>query len=594
MAPDLPAANQRSGELTARASGAMKGHGKVRRLFSSRARQEAAASAAPVLAELAEFLEHARALLSAIKATSLTDDVLWQHYRQNNSDFVATLESSGVRAAVAVSASGGAVAPGQQRGGSWPGQQSVRVPAGPPPPPDPFGNLPPELAKAIEAFDLKPGPLTASLRRYQEFGARFLAVQGRSVLGDDMGLGKTVEVLACMCHLHALGKRHFFVVAPNSVCINWVREVNKHTRLAAFLVHGQGRETMLRQWQSEGGVAITTYGTLAAVAPQIGSVDLLVADEAHLIKNPSATRTTVFRNLAGNAKGVALLTGTALENRLEEMGSIVSLVRPNLSYLVDQLVNVFQPDPLETRHRLAEVYLRRTQRDVLTELPEMTQVEEWVTLEGDHLRTYQAALLSSLMAARQAAVVGADRVDSPKLERLGELLENYRSEGRKVVVFSFFRRVLDLVSQVAGGCAQINGSVPAAERQRIIDAFSNTQGFAVLASQIDAGGLGVNLQAANVVVLMEPQWKPSTERQAVARVHRMGQVDKVMVHRLLARDTVEEWMIKLLAAKQVTFDTYADPSSLKDASAMAADGAMPAIDAELRAMIEQQRARVSL
>lgn len=178
------------------------------------------------------------------------------------------------------------------------------------------GGLPAGIAMDVENTRLLTGPLTASLRRYQTFGARYLILQERSLLGDDMGLGKTVQVLAAMCHLHALGARHFLVVAPNSVLVNWCREVEKHTEMLPHLLHGADRDDRLQQWRDIGGVAVTTYGTLPKLMEDIDKVDYLAVDEAHMAKNPDAARSKAVAQVANQSQHVTLMTGTALENRL--------------------------------------------------------------------------------------------------------------------------------------------------------------------------------------------------------------------------------------------------------------------------------------
>ena len=125
-----------------------------------------------------------------------------------------------------------------------------------------YGDIPFDIANRVELSPLDQGPLRATLRRYQDFGARYLIVQKRTLLGDDMGLGKTVQVLAAMCHLHANGGRHFFVVAPNSVLVNWQREAAKHTELPAYLAHCAGREDRVASWISKGCLALTSFLTL--------------------------------------------------------------------------------------------------------------------------------------------------------------------------------------------------------------------------------------------------------------------------------------------------------------------------------------------
>jgi SNF2 family DNA or RNA helicase len=301
-----------------------------------------------------------------------------------------------------------------------------------------------------------------------------------------------------------------------------------------------------------------------------------------------------------------------MENRISEFCSLVDTLQPPQDVVLDPAsLLLVEGDPDAFQERLSPVYLRRNQEDVLLELPERLDMDEWVDLEAADAATYHDAVAAGdIMAMRQAATLGsafgstapdpivggaavpspADQPPSAKLDRLADLFEEYRVEGRKLLVFSFFRRVLDAVSALAGGCPQITGDLTPEHRLALVDAFTQQPGFAVLASQVEAGGVGINVQAASVVVLMEPQWKPSTENQAIARAHRMGQTRRVVVHRLLARDTVDEWLVQLVREKQGLFDDYARPSAVKDASEAATDGAL----AEQAVAAERQRLGIAV
>jgi SNF2 family DNA or RNA helicase len=482
-------------------------------------------------------------LKKAASRTSTPDESLLK-YRRNNASFIASLE----RLHIQLDPLGGTLIRGLQ------------------------GGLPAGIAMDVENTRLLTGPLTASLRRYQTFGARYLILQERALLGDDMGLGKTVQVLAAMSHLHALGARHFLVVAPNSVIINWCREVEKHTEMSPVLLHGPERDERLAQWRTEGGVAITTYGTLSKLIDDIETVDYFAADEAHMAKNPEAIRTKAVAQAADRSQYVALMTGTALENRLSELQYLVQIVQPGLmpelNKIIDHPSGVIKPE--DVVRALAPAYLRRTQADVLTELPERVELEEWVDLTDADKKAYDAAKID-MMSRRLAVNVGDGTRTSAKYERLSEILEEHVDAKRKVVVFSYFRQTIEDVCALAGGAPRITGDTSGAQRQHIIDEFSTDPTATVLVSQIEAGGLGINLQAAQVVILMEAQFKPSIEWQAIARVHRMGQSRSVMVHRLLARNTIEERLVQLIAEKTQIFKNFAHDSSVRDASQMAID-----------------------
>jgi SNF2 family DNA or RNA helicase len=239
---------------------------------------------------------------------------------------------------------------------------------------------------------------------------------------------------------------------------------------------------------------------------------------------------------------------------------------------LDRAVGVAGADAF--RKAVAPVYLRRNQDDVLTELPERIEQEDWVELSADDLEVYGDAVESgNFMAMRRAAYVVDDVERSAKLGRLAQILADAADEGRKVIVFSFFLDVLEVVHRLAAPHAfgPLTGSVPPVERQALVDRFGAADGYAVLVSQIQAGGVGLNIQAASVVVLTEPQWKPSTEEQAIARCHRMGQTRRVQVHRLLAEDCVDSLVLEVVRRKRALFDDYARESDLKDTSPDAVD-----------------------
>jgi SNF2 family DNA or RNA helicase len=206
--------------------------------------------------------------------------------------------------------------------------------------------------------------------------------------------------------------------------------------------------------------------------------------------------------------------------------------------------------------------LRRNQEDVLAELPERIEVEDWVPLT-DAARYRAEVKAGNLMGMRLAA---SAITGSEKLERLAEIVDEATGEGHKVVVFTYFLEVLEAVNRKLGPAVTgtIEGQVPPSARHDLIRHFAATDGPAVLLSQIEAGGVGMNLQAASVVVLCEPQWKPATEDQAIARAHRMGQVRRVQVHRLLTKDSIDERIREVQEGKALLFDDYARTSDADD------------------------------
>ncbi|MFC9183435.1 DEAD/DEAH box helicase [Streptomyces globisporus] len=454
------------------------------------------------------------------------------------------------------------------------------------------GFLPAGIADRVRALRLDDTRLRVSLRGYQAFGARFALAQKRVIIGDEMGLGKTVQAIAALAHLAARGETHFLVVCPASVLINWTREIRARSTLRAVPVHGAERVEAFADWRGTGGVAVTTFDALHLL-PEGAVAELrpgmLVVDEAHFVKNPEARRSRAVAGWAERVERVLFLTGTPMENRVEEFRSLVRQLRPELAPSVSTTHGAAGSRAF--RRAVAPAYLRRNQADVLAELPALIQVDEWEEFGSEDREAYREAVASGrFMRMRRAAY--AVPGTSAKLERLRELVDEARDNGLKVVVFSYFREVLATVGEALGPDAfgPLSGSVPPARRQELVDAFSSVEGHAVLLCQIEAGGTGLNMQAASVVILCEPQIKPTLEHQAVARAHRMGQVRTVQVHRLLATDSVDQRLVELLARKDRLFDAYARRSDLAETTPDAVDVS----DAELaRRIVEEEQQRLT-
>lgn len=455
------------------------------------------------------------------------------------------------------------------------------------------GFLPADLAERIARQQLDRTHLKVSLRGYQEFGARFVLAQRRVILGDEMGCGKTVEAIAALAHLRAEGAQHFLVICPASVLINWMREVAAHSTLRPHRMHGPGREQNAAQWVAKGGVGVTTFEAVQSLAvPGSVRIAMLVVDEAHYVKNPDTQRSRTVRDWAARADRVVFLTGTPMENRVQEFRNLVDYLQPSLVDSVHDADGVAGSRAF--RKAVAPAYLRRNQEDVLAELPELVQVDEWEEFGPQDLEVYrQAVAARNFMAMRRAAYASGSPRNSAKLRRLVEIVDEARDSGRKVVVFSNFRDVLDTVCEALGGRAlgPLTGSVPPAKRQEMVDAFAANKGHAVLVSQIQAGGVGLNMQAASVVILCEPQVKPTLETQAIARAHRMGQIHKVQVHRLLIADSVDQRMLELLDSKTMLFDAYARRSELAETAPQALDLTEAAL---ARRVVDAERARLGL
>jgi len=499
------------------------------------------------------FLKNALSGEYAAKANELlgdkSDAVIWADYENNSASYFTTLEQ---------------LCPGLTGLG------------------DGEYKLPKELAEEVSKQNAVLDGLNVELRRYQEWGVKYALHQKNMLLGDEMGLGKTVQAIAAMVSLRNTGATHFVVVCPASVLTNWIREVTKMSSLPVIKVHGNDREKALEQWKNEGGVAVTTYETTGHFEfDEDFKFSMLVVDEAHYIKNPSAQRTQNVINISKHADRMLFMTGTALENRLEEMVNIVSILQPDTAAKIKSLTNskittnamssatgtnkdlgLIKYTP-EFQQALAPVYFRREREEVLGELPELTDTKEWCTLLPEEKKIYESAVKEGKFTeSRRVSWTSEDLEKSSKAIRLKELVDEATEDGRKVIVFSFFLDTIQKVQTVLGDkcIGPINGSIPPAKRQEMVDAFNEAPEGAVLVSQIMAGGTGLNIQAASVVILCEPQLKPSIENQAISRAYRMGQTRNVLVYRLLCENTVDEQIVKLLEDKQKVFDAFAGDS----------------------------------
>ncbi|MGJ6968318.1 DEAD/DEAH box helicase [Streptosporangium sp. G11] len=476
------------------------------------------------------------------------------------------------------------------------------------------GFLPDDISSRVKAQDLDDTHRRVSLRGYQSFGARFALAQRRVILGDEMGLGKTIEAISALAHLWARGERHFLVACPASVLINWMREIETRSTLRAYSLRGGDRTAALAEWIRTGGVAVTTIDTLHRLEiPADVTLGMFVVDEAHYVKNPAARRSQAVARWCGRTDRVLFMTGTPMENRVEEFRNLIGYLRPDLlpgirngetaALATVAGAGVGAARARSFRRAVAPVYLRRNQEDVLTELPDLVHVDEWEEFSPADLAAYRKAVSGgNFMAMRRAAYAVPET--SAKLQRLLELVDEAAGNDLKVVVFSYFRDVMAAVHGALGGPGApgspgdpggrvhgpISGDLDTARRQQVIDEFTAAPGHAVLLSQIQAGGIGVNLQAASVVIICEPQVKPTMESQAVARAHRMGQVRKVQVHRILTADSVDQRMLDILRGKSGLFDTYARRSDLAESTPDAIDISEQTL---ARQIVEEEQRRLA-
>ena len=423
--------------------------------------------------------------------------------------------------------------------------------------------LPEKLADQIKTTSFDTTGLKCELRTYQTWGVRYILHQGNALLGDEMGLGKTVQAIAVMTALKNKGAKKFLVVCPASVIENWVREVRKHSDLTCIKIHGSEKQLQANAWLAGLDVGVTNYESTGSIELDSSrKLDLVVVDEAHYIKNPSAKRSINTLNLCKQAKHVLFMSGTPLENKVDEMVGLVSHLNKRAASEADKFATRFRST--EFRDALAPVYYRRKREDVLSELPDLIENSEWCPMGPEELQKYYLTLrMRNAMQIRRLSWNVPNPNGSSKLKRLREIVADAKDENRMVLVFSFFLDTIDVVRSAFGSACYgpISGSTPLNKRQQIIDSFDAAPAGSVLVAQIQSGGTGLNIQSASVVVLCEPQYKPSIENQAISRAYRMGQSRNVLVYRLLCKDTIDERIMSILDRKQGDFNAFADKST---------------------------------
>lgn len=439
------------------------------------------------------------------------------------------------------------------------------------------------LLKQIQATPLFLESFHTELRHYQEFGTKYILHQKRVLLGDEMGLGKTIQAIAAMHHLHHEGHRYFLVICPASVLLNWKREVDKLTDMQAYILHGESFGDY-EKWKSDGGIAIINYeGLDKIIFDKDFPLDMVVVDEAHFVKNKDAQRTRHTIRIIEQAEYALYMTGTAIENNVDEMCYLIECLNPSVANEIKGMKYLAKADLF--RKKIAPVYLRRKRADVLMELPELTIHDEWCMMNDEEINSYRKAVESgNFMAMRR---VSWNSLNSTKAERMVELCLQALSEGRKIVIFSYFLDTLSFVSDLLLGKALpvISGKLSLEKRQDILCQFEEPIAR-VLPIQIHAGGIGLNIQTAEIVILCEPQLKPSDEMQAISRIYRMGQVHHVFVYRLLSADTIDETLVKRLRDKQNIFDQFADESEISEQLEQFEE-------ADIQALIQNERKKLN-
>ena len=453
----------------------------------------------------------------------------------------------------------------------------------------------------------EPPAFRGELRPYQREGLGWLGFLGELGLGgclaDDMGLGKTVQVLALLAREEKGRRRPSLVVAPRSIVFNWVAEAARFApELSVHVHHGTARSRSATQLAKH-ALVITTYGTLRRDAELLSRIAFrhAILDEAQAIKNPSSQAAKAARLLQAERRFV--LTGTPVENHLDDLWSLFEFLNPGMlgrSTLFRGLVGrpsralresakeeapaaaAFDADHARAFARaLRPFVLRRTKEQVLRDLPPKTEQLLSCVLKGSERRHYEELrdhyrrtllegrreidsnemrmnVLEALLRLRQAAchpgLLDRERAgeSSAKLDVLLPMLSEVAETGHKALVFSQFTRFLAIVRErlAAEGIAYEYLDGRTVQREAKVRRFQEDPACPLFLISLKAGGLGLNLAAADYVFLLDPWWNPAVERQAIDRAHRIGQTRAVNAYRLVARDTIEDKVLELQQRKR--------------------------------------------
>jgi len=452
-----------------------------------------------------------------------------------------------------------------------------------------------------------PEHLAHVLRPYQISGFQWLnylsEVNWGGILADDMGLGKTVQALSFLHHYkNQYSKIRALVVCPTSLMFNWENEIKKFTpSLSWFIHHGSARSQQLDAFQSA-DIVITTYGTLRSDIQLFteAEFDYVILDESQAIKNPHSKVTKAAGLL--NAKNRLCMSGTPLQNNTFDMFAQMNFLNPGMlgsmeffrqefAIPIDKFGEKDQKEHL--RKLLYPFILRRTKEQVAKDLPEKSEMILFCEMPDEQRKIYEAyrndyrdkilgtveekganksqlTILQGLMKLRQIcdspAIINDEEKYpnvSVKLEELGrEISENIGDH--KALVFSQFLGMLALIKEkmkeLGIDYAYFDGSTSAIDREKAIQRFQTDENCRVFLISLKAGGVGLNLTAADYVYIVDPWWNPAVEQQAIDRTHRIGQTKNIFAYRMICKDTVEDKILKLqerkraLAAELITDD----------------------------------------
>ena len=445
-----------------------------------------------------------------------------------------------------------------------------------------------QLVRLNEMGDLNPQPpstLQGELRDYQREGFQWmmrLAHWGAGAcLADDMGLGKTVQALALILSRAPQGPA--LILAPTSVCINWLEECQRFAPTLNVHQFGTGDRQDMLDAAGPFDLIVCSYGLLQTEGERLAQKQwhTLVADEAQAIKNALTKRSKAAMALQADFK--LITTGTPIENHLGELWNLFNFINPGLLGSLQkfneryaQAIENQQDHEVQQRLRklLRPFILRRLKNDVLTELPSRTEVTLHVELSSEERTLYEALrrnamqtmmanteqpghkqlkILAEIMKLRRACchprlVMEESTLGSSKLQAFEELVDELLDNRHKALVFSQFVGHLTLIRELLDkkGIAYhyLDGSTPVPQRKKAVNSFQAGEGDLFLIS-LKAGGTGLNLTAADYVIHMDPWWNPAVEDQASDRAHRMGQKRPVTIYRLVAKDTIEDKIVDL-------------------------------------------------
>lgn len=424
-----------------------------------------------------------------------------------------------------------------------------------------------------------PKDLNATLRDYQVSGFEFFKTlsdyQFGGILADEMGLGKTIQTIA---FLLSNKDKKSIVITPTALIYNWKNELEKFApTLKVGLLHAakSEREKILDNIDNY-DVILTTYTTYKNDIDKYKNInfDYCIIDEAQNIKNPDAIITKAIKNV--NAKVRFALTGTPIENNLMELWSIFDFIMPGYLYNKSKFKSIFvnnDKNIIELKNLIKPFILRRTKKEVIAELPDKIEQKIIIDLEKEHKRAYKGyvnlitrkikennqdniTVFSYLTKLRQLCLspelmVKNYQGKNSKLDVLINIIND--SSDEKILVFSQFTKVLEVIGKRLNeeniSYSYLDGKTSAKDRVKLVEEF-NTNNNKVFLISLKAGGTGLNLTSANIVVHFDPWWNPAVEDQASDRAHRIGQKNVVNVIKLIAKDTAEERVINLQETKK--------------------------------------------